>query len=305
MTPNILIIGAGGVGGFYGAKLAKVGVPVTLLARGTLLKTLQTRPLQVSSYQGDFEASVSVIESLEDLSAPPDVIIFCVKTYDTDAVIEQVRPFVAPTTTLFSLQNGVENEFKMTAAFSVEKVLGAVCYIGAEMVEPGKVLHSAKGTIALGELDGTLSQRVQDIVTVFQQADVMMYASDKIRNERWMKLCWNAAFNQVCTVARADVGQVLDSPQLKSLLDQAMKEVQSIAAVYGVTVTDDQLKLLMSLSENELRAVRPSMLQDFERGKRLEHETFSGFLSREGKKRSISTPLNDHLYAFLSFMSVA
>lgn len=299
---KILIIGAGAVGGFYGAKLACGGEEVIFLARGKSLEALKNRPLKIQSFQGDFEARVSVIAHPSEISSP-DLILIAVKSYDTNAAIEQIRSLVADNTLLIPLQNGVENEFQLAAAFGRKKVLGSVCYIGAEAVAPGEILHSAKGSIAIGELDGRESDRAKKIVAAFEKSKTDVHLSLNIQKERWVKLAWNTAFNQVCTVARADVGSVLDSPPMRELLKDAMREVFTIAERHGVLVdAETMIEMSLALSEEELRAVRPSMLQDFERGRRLEHETFSGFLVREGNRLNVTVPVNTVLYRFLSFL---
>ena len=298
---RILIFGAGAVGGFYGTKLTLAGEDVTFLARGKTFEALKKHDLVVKSFRGDFHARVDAVDSLAGY-APPDLAIFAVKSYDTDEAIKTIRPVVGPGTLLLSFQNGVENEIKLGEAFGKEKVLGCVCYIGAEVVEPGVILHNARGTVSIGEMDGTQTHRLEKVVETFHNARIDVAASDNIQRDLWTKLAWNTAFNQVCTVARATVGVVLDSEIMKKLLGDTMKEVFAIAAKHGVTLAKDVIDRHLTLSSEELRSVKPSMLQDFERGKRLEHETFSGFIVREGKKFGVTAPINETLYAFLTFL---
>ncbi len=298
---KILIVGAGAVGGFYGAKLARGGEEVTFLARGATLEALRKHDLVVKSFRGDFHARVKVVDSLSNFS-PPDLIILCVKTYDTDTAIEQIRPVVGKKTLLMSLQNGVENEDKMAAALGGNNVIGAVCYIGAEAVGPGVVLHNARGSVAIGEMDGRMTERVQKIVDIFKAASIDTYLSTNIRQDLWIKLSWNTAFNQICTIARSSVGEILESEVMRQLLRDTMKEVFAVAGRHSVLLSDEVIDKSLHLSSEELRSVKPSMLQDFERGKRLEHESFSGFIVAEGKKWGVQTPVNTIFYEFLSFL---
>lgn len=298
---KVLILGAGAVGGFYGAKLTLAGEDVTFLARGKTLEALKKHDLVVKSFRGDFHSRVKVVDSLAGRE-PPDLAVVAVKSYDTDEAIERLKPVVGPGTSLMSFQNGVENEIKLGEAFGKEKVLGCVCYIGAEVVEPGVILHNARGTVSIGEMDGSKTPRLEKIVDAFHKARIDVASSDDILKDLWTKLAWNTAFNQVCTVARAAVGSVLESEKMKILLGETMKEVFAIAAKHGVALAEDMIDKHLTLSSEELRSVKPSMLQDFERGRRLEHETFSGFLVREGKKFGVPTPINETLYAFLSFL---
>lgn len=298
---RILIVGAGAVGGFYGTKLTLAGEDVTFLARGATFEALKKHDLVVKSFRGDFHARVHAVDSLEGYD-PPDLLVLASKSYDTDKAIEQVRPVVGGETLLLSFQNGVENEIKLAAAFGKDKVLGCVCYIGAEAVEPGVIHHSARGTVAIGEMDGSKTERLEKIVETFRNARIDVHASDDIRKDLWIKLCWNTAFNQVCTIARATVGVVLESEAMHRLLRATMREVFAVAARHGVVLSEDVIDQHLTLSSEELRSVKPSMLQDFERGRRLEHETFSGFIVREGGKFGIPVPINTTLYEFLNFL---
>jgi 2-dehydropantoate 2-reductase len=300
---KILIIGAGAVGGYYGAKLTLAGEDVTFLARGATLEALQKQDLVVHSFCGDFQTPVRVISDLNGYSSP-DLILLCVKSYDTDAVIEQIRNVVGERTLFLSFQNGVENEIKLAAAFGTEKILGCLCYIGSEVTAPGVIRHNARGTVSLGEMAGGVTERVQKIVDAFKRADIDIHASEDIQKDLWTKLCWNTAFNQVCAVARASVGAVLDSPVMWKLIEETMKEVCAIAACHDVILGQDMIDRSLALSDQDLRSVRPSMLQDLEHGHRLEHETFSGFLVREGKKFGVPVPINQVLYDFLKFFDL-
>lgn len=301
---RILIAGAGAVGGFYGTKLTLAGEDVTFLARGQTLEALKKHDLVVKSFRGDFHARVKALDATASLAgyAPPDVAIVAVKSYDTDKAIDLIKPVVGPETLFLSFQNGVENEIKLGEAFGKEKVLGCVCYIGAEVVEPGVILHNARGTVSIGEMDGSKLPRLWNVVEAFHKARIEVNASNDIQKDLWTKLAWNTAFNQICTVARATVGAVLESEFMKKLLGDAMKEVFAVAAKHGVALAEDLIDSHLTLSSEELRSVKPSMLQDFERGRRLEHETFAGFLVREGKKFGVPTPVNTILYDFLSFL---
>ncbi len=301
---RILIIGAGAVGGYYGAKLTLGGEEVAFLARGAALESLRKRDLVVKSFRGDFHARVRVLEDLRGYD-PPDLLILAVKSYDTGSAIEQVRSVVGPSTILLSFQNGVENEIKLAAAFGEDKVLGCVCYIGAEVLEPGVILHNARGTVSIGEMEGGQTPRLEAIVDAFRRARIDVQASPDIRKDLWVKLAWNTAFNQVCTIARASVGAVLDSEFMRQLLRDTMQEVVAVGQKHGVAVEDRVIDSHLHLSSEELRTVKPSMLQDFERGRRLEHETFSGFIVREGKKFVLPTPINAILYEFLCFLDTA
>ncbi len=129
-----------------------------------------------------------------------------------------------------------------------------------------------------------------------------MAASDDIQKDLWTKLAWNTAFNQVCTVARGTVGLVMEFEPMRQMLRDTMAEVIAVGSKHGVALDQEIVEKHMQFSSEELRSVKPSMLQDFERGRRLEYETFSGFIVREGAKLGVPTPVNNVLYQFLSFL---
>ncbi|QQR81183.1 MAG: ketopantoate reductase family protein [Deltaproteobacteria bacterium] len=266
------------------------------------MEALQKKPLKIKSYQGDFQVPVSAVASLDGLESP-DLILIAVKCYDTDLILKQIQPLVSSHTTLLSLQNGVENEIKMSTTFSPQQTIGGVCYIGSETLEPGLILHNANGSIAIGELDGAITPRIQSLTEMFQKAQIDVRPSDNIWKNLWIKLGWNASFNQVCTIARTDVGHVLDDPHLLELIKKTYREVFAMARGHQVDIDDSVIEASLMFSQKDLRSVRPSMLQDFENHRQLEHETFSGFLSREGKRLNIPTPINDTFYEFLSFLN--
>jgi len=238
---TIAIIGAGAVGCYYAARLARAQIPAVLLARGTAFEKLRSHDVEVKSTAGNFQARVPVTDSIKDLKKSATIIL-AVKCYDTDRVIEQIQPAVSNKTILLSLQNGVENEMKLAAAFGADKVAGAVCYIGAEITGPGVVCHSARGSVTFGELDGRVTDRIRQIHDTFAKAGVPSTLSKNIQGDLWTKLAWNSAFNQVCAVARATVGQALDSPKLTELLKQVMAEVVSVATAAGVRLDPQMIE---------------------------------------------------------------
>lgn len=292
------MVGMGGVGGFYGSKLLQGGQEVIALARGPILKALQKQELKIKSYQGDFAVKHQAVEHVIDLS-PPDLIILAVKTYDTDHALDQIAPIVADSTLLLSLQNGVESEQKMIARFGPENVLGAICYIGAEITKPGHLTHSADGAVTIGEMDSRDTDRLKQLYKMFQRCGIDIHISSDIQKTLWNKLLWNVPFNQVCTIARVTVGEALDSRELTELLRDTGREVVAIAKKHNISLNEESIEKHIHFSQQELRAVRPSMLQDLEKGKRLEHETFGGFIVREGNRLDIPTPVNETLYRFL------
>jgi 2-dehydropantoate 2-reductase len=292
---QIVIIGTGAVGGFYGGKLSLAGEEVICLARGSTFDYLKENKLRVKSYQGDFSTFIKVVDSLKDIPSP-DLVIITVKTYDTDAALDLIGPLVSSQTTLMSLQNGVESEEKMIARFGSERVIGSVCYIGAEVTKPGMIEHCADGTVTIGEMDGFESERIESIYNTFKKARIEIKKSDEIKKVLWTKLLWNTAFNQVCALEEKSVGEILDQHENWDRLKEIMQEVCTIAARHQVALDKALIDKLLAFSNKSLRLVCPSMLQDRRRGKPMEYETFGGFIIRSGKTFGIPTPCNEGLH---------
>lgn len=298
---KILVLGSGGVGAYYGAKLVQAGQDVHFVTRGKNLEAFLHRGIQVKSFQGDFSVStVSASEAIPDESF--DLVILAVKSYDTERLIPQMQAVMQKSKTLLSLQNGVENEEMLRRAFGEEKVIGGICYIGSELKSPGQVEHLAKGGIACGEFSGILSDRVKEIQHTFESSGIECKLSNDIDKLLWTKFLWNVGFNPLCTLLQTHVSPLLTRPDLRNLVISAMSEAVQVGQKCGVKITEKEIQMNMSVSDRELHDVRPSMLQDFEKGKKLEHETFCGYLVRKSNDLGLLLPINAFLYASLNFL---
>ena len=298
---DVVIIGSGAVGGYYGGRLAVAGHRVFFTARGRTLEALRAKGLQATSIDGDF--SISAVEAgSRPPDRPADAVIIAVKAYDTAAILDIAAPAVGNATTILSLQNGLENEPLLMERFGSEKVIGGLCYIGAEMTEPGRIRHVADGQVIIGEWMGRSSPRCERIRGAFEKAGIRVKIAESIQTRLWGKLLWNTAFNSACALARADVGVLLDNLYTRRLLEAVMREVDTAAAVHGVTLGEKVIQSTLDHSNRELRAVRPSMLQDLLRGRRIEHEAFTGAVERFGRQHGFPTPVCSSLHALLDVL---
>ena len=206
---KILVMGAGAVGAYYGARLQQAGEEVILCARGANLEALRRDGLKVQSFQGDFALPVTATADPTEF-APYDLILFCVKSYDTMTAARLLKDSLAPNGVILTVQNGVENEAQLREVFGGAVMTGNA-RIGAEMTKPGFIVHRTGGVIEFGELKGGETERARRLAEVFKRAGILGQLMPGIWKQRWVKLLWNASFNPVTALSRSTVGEVLDA----------------------------------------------------------------------------------------------
>jgi 2-dehydropantoate 2-reductase len=286
---KILVMGAGAVGAYFGARLQEAGEDVALCARGQNLLALKENGLEVESFRGNFHAPVRATDTPREF-APYDLILFCVKAYDTDDAAKSLRGCVSDGGGILTLQNGVESESRLAEYFGTEAVLGGTARVGAELIAPGKVLHLTTGVIEFGELSGGETARATKIAEVFRRAGILGELVSDIVSYRWSKLLWNSAFNLVTTLTQRTVGQVLEDADGMILIHALMNETLSVAKAEGAKLGPDRIESLLEHSRKNLRALKTSTMQDFERGKRLEYDALSGAVLRSARRHHIEVP---------------
>ena len=291
-------MGAGAVGGYFGALLHRGGLDVTLIARGRHLEAIKAHGLRIKSTQGDLTVPAKAVGDPRAVG-PVDLILFCVKSYDTESAARQCLPIVQESTAILCLQNGVDNEEKIAMVAGGEKVLGGVAYIGAGVSEPGVVVHTAEGRIVFGEMRGGVSERVRCLEQIFRDAGFPAEVSSNIQAILWGKLCWNAAFNALNTLVGGDVRVLVERPETRTLARQAMEEVRAVANANNVPLSEDLAERLLTWTDTAAGAMKTSTRQDLEAGKRLEVEALNGAVVRKGEAAGVPTPFNFALYALL------
>lgn len=297
-------MGAGAVGAYFGARMRASGEDVVLCARDENLRTIREHGLDITSIRGDLKIDVAATDTPRDF-APYDLILFCVKAYDTDAAAQAISGCLKPGGAILTLQNGVENEAKLAAIFGRDAVMGGNARVGVEMVAPGKIVHLSTGHIDFGELDGRETDRVRAIAETFRRAGILGQVSTDIMTARWDKLIWNGAFNTVTTLTHRRVGEILDDPESMRLLRTLMQEIVTVARAEGATISDDRIEAYIAHSQKNLRALKTSTQQDLERGKALEYEALSGAVVRAARRHNISVPTVETIYALLRLLDTA
>jgi 2-dehydropantoate 2-reductase len=296
---KILVMGAGAIGAYYGARLQQAGEDVVYCARGENLRALAERGLDITSIRGDLKLAKVVATDDPREFAPYDLILFCVKVYDTDAAAARIKGCLAPDGAILTLQNGVENEDRLTELFGAAAVMGGNARVGVELAAPGKIVHNTTGTIEFGELDGRITPRADTIADAMRRAGILGELSTNIRASRWDKLMWNAAFNTVTTLTRRTVGEVLDDPEGYALIRNLMEEVRATARAEGIELSGERIAQVLAHSNRNLRPLRTSTLQDLDRGKPLEVEALIGVVVKIARRDGIKAPFSEAIYALM------
>jgi 2-dehydropantoate 2-reductase len=293
-------VGAGGTGGYFGGLLARAGDDVTFIARGAHLEALRARGLTLeSSLAGTFTVPVQATDDPRGVG-PVDLILFCVKTYDTDAAAASVRPLIQPETTLLSLQNGVDNEERIARLSGHPSGLGAVAYVVSAIKAPGLVAQTAgPGKIVLGELGGGESARTERLRDALQRAGIAAEVHPDIRAVLWQKFLFICAFSGVTALTRLPIGTVLADPATRALFRGTSEEVEAIARAIGIGLPDDCVEQALATASAVEPWGRGSLYGDLAGGRRLELEGLNGEVVRRGGELGIETPLNFAIYAAL------
>jgi 2-dehydropantoate 2-reductase len=296
---RVLIYGTGAVGGYFGARFARGGDDVTFVARGATLAALRERGLVVELPDDRWQiAPASAVDS--PAAAPcPDLVLVCVKSYDTPAAADALRGVVGPETICLSLQNGIENEDILAHRLGVPPLMVAFTRIGVAMPEPGRVVYSGRGEIVFGEPDGTRSPRAERLAAALAKAGIPHQLRSDVLVGAWEKLAWNAGFNAVTTLTGTTVAQVLAHPGIRELVIAAMEEVDAVATAAGVPVRRRRTAVVLADSVSGLPDFETSMLQDFRRGRRLEHDGITGAVVRAAGRGGVPVPVNRTLLALL------
>ncbi len=290
---KILVMGAGAVGGYFGARLYSAGNEVFLVARGEHLRAIREKGLCVKSINGDLQIPIRASEKPAEFGIV-DLILLTVKSQDTVEALSLIKQNVGADTLILTLQNGVDNEEKVAQAYGRERTLGGAAYIGVRLDSPGCIVHSALGRAAIGRPfpEGPSEERIREIVRVFRDAGIPAKASENIMKTKWAKLVWNAAFNPVSVLTGLTTHSITESPELRELLTGIMKEVIAVAVAEGHELNEkEMLEKTFRLTEG-VSDVKTSMLQDFERGRPLEVDALNGVVVRKGKENGVPVPLN-------------
>src|SRR5947209_7544267 len=311
---KFLIVGAGAVGAYMGALMARAGYDVTLHARGAHLRAMQENGVRVISADDDFRAHPRIIGDLEE-AGPMDVVFLCVKTHGLPALVPQLRPVLGPETTVVSTQNGipwwyfqhdggplagthlekVDPGGVVSAAIGPRRVVGSLIYFSTEIMEPGVIKHNEGSRISLGEPDGSRSERCRQIAQALIASGLRAPVTTHLRNEIWVKILGNVAFNPISALTGATLVRMVRDPQVSEIIRGIMRETEALSTRLGI-------ELPVSIEQRIAGAEKvgehkTSMLQDLEAGRPLELEAIVGAVVELGERLEVPMPHTRTVYA--------
>lgn len=297
---RVAVIGAGGLGGCIGGLMAHAGEDVSLIARGANLDAIRANGLTVKSVSaGEFNLPLFATDDPTEVG-PVDLVLFCVKTYDTDGAAEQIRPLIGPDTIALSVQNGVDGADRIADIIGYEHVIGSMALINAHLDAPGVVVQHTNAGLEIGELDGGFSQRTEDLGKTLERAGIPCVVRSDIRSSIWIKFGGFLAIAGVESAAQLPAGPLLACPESRELIRGMLEETAAVAKATGVELKDSYVDDTMGLIDLHIPPTHmASMLVDLRAGRRLEVDSINGALVRLGKEHGVPTPLNFALYAVL------
>jgi len=297
---RIAVIGSGGVGGYFGGRLAQAGHDVTFVARGRHLAAMRERGLRIESTRG--EATVDASSATDDLAsiAPCDIVMFCVKLWDVDDTARQIAPLVAKGGAVIPFQNGLHAPEVLRRVLGNDKVVGGVAYIAGTIREPGVIAHT--GTMArlvVGAFPGGNAQAANAFAEACKGAAVECEVSADIERSLWEKFCFLSALSGTTSLVRQPLGVVRADPDLRATFEAAVREAWTLGRARGVALADELVAKAMGALDSLPAEMRSSMQNDLAAGNRLEAPWLSGAVARMSVESSLAAPVSATLYAAL------
>lgn len=293
---NIVVFGAGAVGGYFGGKLAKAGFNVTFVARGKTFEAIKTNGLQVKSIYGDFLVHPKVTNDISEIKNP-DVIILGVKSWQIEEVANQIKSVISKNTMVLPLQNGADNADRLREILNPVNVLAGLCKIVSKIESPGVIDHFAfEPEIVFGEYDNKKTERVTALKTIFDKAGFKNTLSEDIHLDIWKKFLFIATVSGMGALTRSPFGVMREDEHIRSMLYQTAQEIVTIANAKGIQLTNDDIDMILKAVDNLGPNTTASMQRDILEGRPSELDNFNGYIVKTGKQLHILTPVNAFTY---------
>lgn len=297
---RIAIFGAGGVGGYFGGRLAQSGHEVVFIARGEHLRALRSRGLRVDSVKGDFILPTVAASDRPAEVGAVDVVILAVKTWQVQQAAQAMRPLVGDDTVVLPLMNGVEAPSQLAEVLGPSHVLGGLAKIISLIAGPGHIRHlGAEPYIALGELDDRRSERVDKLRQALADAGIMVETPADFHAALWGKFLFVVSWGGPGAVTRAPIGVLRSVPQTRGMLEQAMDEVLAVARARRIILADDIVAQTMAFIDSLPPSGTTSLQRDIAEGRPSELDAWNGAVVRLGAQAGVTTPLHGFIYASL------
>jgi len=296
---KIAAMGAGGVGGYFGARLQQAGHDVTFFARGFHLEAIRTNGLTVESPHGNAQLKVRVLEDPREADVA-DVVLFAVKLWDTEASAEKLRPIVGPETAVIPFQNGVESIARRRKEFPEKAVLGGSAYIATRVKAPGVIEHTGQmSRLQFGPVLPSQRPAAEAFLKACLDAKIQAEIPQDIVKANWEKFVFLVAVSSATAVARAPIGVVRSDPDLRWLFEQAMRETWRLGRARGVALADDFVEARMKFADSLHPGMKASLAHDLENRGRLEAPWLCGAVARMSEESGLDAPVNRAVYAAL------
>jgi 2-dehydropantoate 2-reductase len=299
---RIAIVGAGGVGGGYGAALAHAGADVTFIARGAHLAAMQKDGLKVESPRGNTHLRPTQATDDPASIGPVDVVLFCVKLWDVESAGRHIKPMVGPDTAVIPLQNGIDAPERLVPILGKDSVMGGVANISATIASPGVIRQTGTAfRMAFGELDGKKRERGEALAAMCAKAGIDGVHSDQILTELWMKFILLATNAGVMAMIRQPLGKIRDDADIVALMRAGYQETMNVGRARGVRIPDDAVERTLAWNMAAPATLLPSMAVDLMRGNRIELPWLSGKVVALGRELGVPTPAHTFMYALKSY----
>jgi len=297
---KIAVFGSGGVGGYFGGRLAAAGEDVTFLARGAHLTAMQQDGLHIASPLGDVHVPKIQATDRPHAVGPVDVVLFTVKLYDVEASAATLGPMIGPDTVVITLQNGVDAMDMVAKHVGNEHVAGGAAYIVVVVDQPGRLRHTGGQNLVFGERDGRRSDRLVAFEEAGRRAGFGAKASSEVDTDLWIKFVRLSAWSGMTAVTRSPMGVLRDDPALFGMMMTATEEAIAVGAARGIKFPPDIVESTLAMIPNFPAASKSSMLEDLERGRRLELPWLSGAVVRIGREVGVPTPVHQFITTILT-----
>ena len=293
---NIVVFGAGGVGGYFGGKLTKAGFDVIFIAREKTLEAIKTNGLRVKSINGDFTVYPKVTDDLSEIKHP-DVVILAVKSWQIEDIAKQLKSIIGEKTMVLPLQNGADNADRLREILNPSNVLAGLCKIVSKIESPSVIDHFAyEPEIVFGEYDNKKTERVKALKEVFDKAGFKNTLSEDIHLDIWKKFLFIATYSGIGALTRSTIGEIREDEHIRSMLYQTAHEIVTIANAKGIGLKNSDIDLVLKVIDNLDPKTTASMQRDVMEGRPSELENFNGYIVKTGKQLHITTPVNAFTY---------
>lgn len=294
---KIIIVGAGGVGGYFGARLIEAGLDVTLIARGRHLEAIKEKGLKLISIDGNYTAgSVRATNDINEIESP-DLIILAVKSWQIIEVAKQIKPILTDSTIVLPILNGVDNVEKLRTVLNKKQVIAGFCKLYSKVEDYGIINHFAYAPeIFFGEIDNKKSKRIIQLKKIFDKAKFNTIIPDDIHSEIWKKFLFITTISGLGALTRVSIGAMVKNSGTRNLLERTAEEVYAVAKGKNIFLPENIVRSAMAFIVKQSYESTASMQRDIMEGKPSELESFNGYIVREGKLAGIETPVNNFTY---------